>query len=200
MWKIREKDGDGELSNSYGSNQSLFSLEINHGGVFVQSSVLRYENGKVIFVDNVDIDEFSLIELSEILKEIGYQSPEPVYFHFCLPLMDLNKGLVPLSCDADVMVLGRYVKLTDVIAVYVEHGNSTLNNYGRSHFKDFMNLDESPASPEYNREMTKFCPNCEAKKKLTFDLNVPSNGLDESTRKGSSFKELVLYNPKVRQV
>lgn len=183
-----------------GDNHSLFSLEINHGGVFVQSSVLRYEKGNVTFVDNVDIDEFSLIELSEMLKEIGYRSPEPVYFHFRLPLIDLNKGLVPLSCDADVMVLGRYVKLTDVIGVYVEHGNSTLNNYGRSPLKDFMNLDESPASPEYNREMTKFCPNSEAKKKLTFDLNVPSNGIDENTRKDSSSKELVLYKPKVRQV
>ncbi|GJY43438.1 hypothetical protein Tco_0431651, partial [Tanacetum coccineum] len=105
---------------AYGSkNPTLFTLKINHGGFFTLVSPRRYINGKVNWFDGVDSNEFSIHELSEMLKLLGYKN-ERMFYHFKIPNIGLDLGLKPLVSDSDVIDMVKQVGSMKVIEVYIE--------------------------------------------------------------------------------
>ena len=81
----------------------MFTLKLHHGGKFTKFPSRRYANGKVNFVDYVDIDLFSAHDLDEMMEWLGYDGVAKIYYHFMIPDSDLDFGLKALGNDADVM-------------------------------------------------------------------------------------------------
>ncbi|GJR36991.1 mutator type transposase [Tanacetum coccineum] len=79
----------------------------------------RYINGKVNWFDGVDSNEFSIHELSEMLKLLGYKN-ERMFYHFKIPNNGLDLGLKPLVSDSDVIDMVKQVGSMKVIEVYIE--------------------------------------------------------------------------------
>ena len=59
---------------------NFFSLKIHHGGMFSDAPGRQYVNGRVSFVDNVDVDLFSVIDLNEIFMMLGYGGDRIMYY------------------------------------------------------------------------------------------------------------------------
>ncbi|CAI9272788.1 unnamed protein product [Lactuca saligna] len=73
------------------------------------------------------MDLFSIHELADMVRELGYKNGEPIYLHFHTPGTELDFGLMPLVTDGDVNNMSKYVKENKVLHIYIEHGQSTLN-------------------------------------------------------------------------
>nr|GEX29977.1 transposase, MuDR [Tanacetum cinerariifolium] len=87
-------------------DETLFSLKIHHGGFFTEPLGRCYTNGTFNYVELVDVDLFSVIELQEMLKTLGYKNKKnKMYYHFKIPNNNLDHGLQALGNDADVMNL-----------------------------------------------------------------------------------------------
>lgn len=184
MWKIRHSEDTDDVDDLYVGNKNLFYIQLHHGGYFVESPTRSYVNGKVTFIDTVDIDEFSIVELNHILKEVGYNDQVPVFYHFRLPLVEMSSGLVPLMCDADVNIFRRYVKLCWDHEIFCEHGHSILPTYGKPPLADFMIEPVLPLSPKYVRKRLSRTSDLQCPRKLLFDLNI--NASESISNNGSS--------------
>ncbi|GJW09039.1 hypothetical protein Tco_1571462 [Tanacetum coccineum] len=78
-------------------------------------------------VNVVDIDEFCLHDLKDMVVKLGYGVADLMYYHFLIPRLGLDYGLHPLNVDADVLEMTKYVKDYKIILVYVEHGSSNVD-------------------------------------------------------------------------
>nr|GEY08204.1 hypothetical protein [Tanacetum cinerariifolium] len=76
-------------------------------------------NGKVNWFDEVDSDEFSIHELREMLKLLGYKN-ERMFYHFKILNNGLDLGLKPLVLDSDVINMFKQLGSMKVIKVYIE--------------------------------------------------------------------------------
>ncbi|GJU65959.1 transposase, MuDR [Tanacetum coccineum] len=81
-----------------------------------EGCILEREN----WFDDVDVDGFSVIEVSCMLKELGYENPN-IKILYKKPTSDLDKGLEPLSKDIDVLELLSYVNKFKLIELFIEH-------------------------------------------------------------------------------
>ncbi|KAL4585030.1 hypothetical protein LXL04_009643 [Taraxacum kok-saghyz] len=139
LWRLRSRGEDTsnvDLKKLYNGMRNFFSLQINHGGMFTKSRSIRYVDGTVDYFDYVDIDLFSVHELDVMVKELGYVERQGLNYHFLIPELDLDFGLLPLLIDGDVHVLSTYVPTTSgVISVYIEHGQTSVTSY-------FQTIDE----------------------------------------------------------
>nr|GEW55923.1 transposase, MuDR [Tanacetum cinerariifolium] len=107
---------------------NLFTLKVNHGGVFTYVYGLKrtraprrvYKGGNADWFDDVDVDGFSVLEVSGMVKELGYENPQ-MKFYYKKPTADLDKGLEPLRKDIDVLDMLSYVNKYKLIEVFIEH-------------------------------------------------------------------------------
>ncbi|GKD36386.1 hypothetical protein Tco_1251895 [Tanacetum coccineum] len=74
-------------------------------------------NPKVSSVYVVDIDEFCLHGLKDMVVKLGYGVANLMYYTFFRPRLSLDYGLHPLTFDADVLELAKYVKDNKIILV-----------------------------------------------------------------------------------
>lgn len=88
------------------------------------------------------------------MKALGYRTPDPVYYHFRLPLVEMEKALIPMCSEEDVVRLFAYTDICKEMEIYVEHGKTVLSTYGRSPLQDFRLNFSPPVSPELNRSIT----------------------------------------------
>lgn len=108
----------------------MFSMKIHHGGMFTDPPGRMYVNGTESFIDNVDTDLFSVIELNDMIMMIGYRGDKKMYYKYMVPDSDLDNGLRALGSDQDVHDLSSYVLFGHkLINVYIEHGESKLDTY-----------------------------------------------------------------------
>lgn len=61
------------------------------------------------YVDYVDMDVFSVHELDDMFKEISCINGEAAYYHFIIPNIEIDFGLLPLGNDSYVLQLSKYV-------------------------------------------------------------------------------------------
>nr|GEV86602.1 hypothetical protein [Tanacetum cinerariifolium] len=129
---------------------NLFSLKVNHGGRFsyvygpkrtraprrvykcgnadcyvygpkrTRAPRRVYKGGNADWFDDVDADGFSNIEVSCMLKELGYENPN-IKILYKKPTPDLDKGLEPLSKDIDVLELLSYVNKFKLIELFIKY-------------------------------------------------------------------------------
>ncbi|GJZ15993.1 mutator type transposase [Tanacetum coccineum] len=86
-----------------------------------------YIGGHVSSVNIVDIDEFCLHDLKDMVVKLGYGVEDLMYCYFLIPSLGLDYGLHSLNVDADVLEMEKYVKDYKIILVYVEHGSSNVD-------------------------------------------------------------------------
>nr|KAJ0224071.1 hypothetical protein LSAT_V11C200087730 [Lactuca sativa] len=130
MWGLRNVGEIVNVQEVYAGYPNIFSIELHHGGSFTKFPNIRYINGQVRYFDVVDIDEFSVHELDLIMRELGYDGTEIMYYHFRLPNEGFDFGLRALGNDDDVRNLSRYVTHNNkMIKVYTEHGQTNLLTY-----------------------------------------------------------------------
>ncbi|KAJ9565744.1 LOW QUALITY PROTEIN: hypothetical protein OSB04_001710 [Centaurea solstitialis] len=132
LWQVKtyhEGDQIDEYVDVYDAYPDLVALKIHHGGKFTKFPGRRYERGKIHIVDLVGPDKFSVLELEGMMKEIGYKSPRPTYYHFVVPGKDLDYGLHALGSDRDVIEI---LWMVAIFEIYTEHWVSRVNTYDRS--------------------------------------------------------------------
>ncbi|KAL4580718.1 hypothetical protein LXL04_016920 [Taraxacum kok-saghyz] len=108
---------------------TLFRIKLFHGGEFTNFRYRKYIDGKVNYVDMVDIDEFSIHDLDAIMRGLRYVVPPYIYYHFLVPNGDFQFGFRPLGNDVGLLNLAQYVADHKLIRVYTEHGECTLLTY-----------------------------------------------------------------------
>ncbi|GJV40798.1 hypothetical protein Tco_1419238 [Tanacetum coccineum] len=121
---------DNENDNDYNKYKDVFDsvvsflvffyLKINHGGTFITPPMIRYKGGKANWVDDVDSDIFSIVEVTSMMKELGYDNPCMAYY-YKKPKKDLDNGLTELDVDKDVCEMLIYVDNFKVIKLYTDH-------------------------------------------------------------------------------
>nr|GEX97391.1 protein FAR1-related sequence 5-like isoform X1 [Tanacetum cinerariifolium] len=112
-----------------GDNRNLFLFEIHHGGMFTPRPVRTYVDGKVSYINLIDIDKFCIRDLNDMVIELGYRQANVMYNHFKIrPLINLDHGLHPLSGDFDVLELEKYVKDNKVTIAYIKHGSTMVES------------------------------------------------------------------------
>ncbi|GJT60279.1 retrotransposon protein, putative, ty1-copia subclass, partial [Tanacetum coccineum] len=113
-----------------GNFPTVFCLKINHGGAFTKPLKIRYKGGEVNWIDNIDSDDYSVNEVSDMMKNIGYDNVAMEYY-LKEPNTELDKGLRKLATDSDTLEMLKFVPKYMVIDLYVEHPVS----------KEPMNID-----------------------------------------------------------
>ncbi|KAL4587589.1 hypothetical protein LXL04_000461 [Taraxacum kok-saghyz] len=159
MWYLRLlKAARFNPKEAYDGHPTLCTIKLYHGGEFTKFPNVRYVEGKVNYVDNVDIEEFSIFQLDVIMKGLCYKGTQVMYYHFLVPGGDFHFGLRPLGNDDDFYNFAQYVREHKIMRVFIEHGNTNLLTY-------FMNpkpvrkvtivrLDEIQEEGEANAEVT----------------------------------------------
>ncbi|GJW26354.1 hypothetical protein Tco_0040165 [Tanacetum coccineum] len=108
------------------------TFEIHHG-CFTPTPSRSYVGGHVSSVNVVDIDEFCLYDLKDIVVKLGYGVADLMYYHFLIPRLGLDYGLHTLNVDADVLEMANI----------------------------FVTLKKAPieidSSPDVNRSLTPMC-------------------------------------------
>ena len=107
-------------------------------------------NGNVSYFDCVDVEEFSVLDLSDMVNQLGYKANVMMCYHFKKLDGDLDNGLHSLGNDHDVITLSEYVKLGHrEIDVYVQHDRTPLHQvYQEADFRTPKNsciIEEIPA-------------------------------------------------------
>ncbi|CAI9303756.1 unnamed protein product [Lactuca saligna] len=167
-WCVYSKLIGFSFSNGH---ENIFTLKIHHGGFFTKFPGRKYVEERLAFFDFVDTDLFSVHDLNDMIREIGYSADDTMYYHYRIPNLDLDFGLKALGNDQDVISMAQYIPQNRVINVYVEHGSTRLHTYFMSPSKVVIKqLDDDP-SPELNRIRPKNKGIGSCRKKL--DMNVP---------------------------
>nr|KAJ0213576.1 hypothetical protein LSAT_V11C400159250 [Lactuca sativa] len=115
-----------------------FSIKLHHGGKFTKIADIKNIGGQVCYIDYVDIDEFSVHELDDIMLDLGYPDPQmtevvdisdsPVIsYHSKIPNGDFQFGLRALGNDQYVINLSKYIPHNKLIEVY--NGKTNLLTY-----------------------------------------------------------------------
>ncbi|GKB68680.1 hypothetical protein Tco_0930092, partial [Tanacetum coccineum] len=109
------------------TQEALFSLKIHYAGCFTESPGRKYVNGDFAFFDCIDIDEFSVHEVNEMVKKISFSGRNIMYYSFLKPGMNLDIGLYALGNDDDARIMSEYIRLGyKMIEVYIEHDKTTV--------------------------------------------------------------------------
>ncbi|GJZ71885.1 transposase, MuDR [Tanacetum coccineum] len=101
----------------YSKFPSVFSLEIHHGGKLSEAPNRLYDGGEVNWFDQIDSDGFSVVEVNQMLKCLGYLNPKMEYWY----KMPDKDALLSLSNDNDVLRFIKYVDRYKLMQLYVVH-------------------------------------------------------------------------------
>ncbi|GJZ44113.1 mutator type transposase [Tanacetum coccineum] len=118
-----EDEIDEELA--YINDPNLFSIKIHHGGYFTNPPNREYKKGTFNYFDMVDVDLFSVIDLNDMLCQLGYGKKDIMHYHYKILNNSLNYGLLALASDVDVRSMIKYIGKLKRIEVYVQHGQGS---------------------------------------------------------------------------
>lgn len=92
-----------------------FSIKLFHGGVWTENPK-RYNSGFVEYFDFCNVDEMSLLELFEMVKECGGFGCNELWYKD--PGTDIEKGLFKLETDTDVMIMCSPLPKCKFVEIY----------------------------------------------------------------------------------
>ncbi|RYR72345.1 hypothetical protein Ahy_A02g006550 [Arachis hypogaea] len=90
----------------------------------LQGGTVRYLGGETSIVDYCDEDEWSLIEVYEIVSRQGYLKKDIAAMWYKAVNAGLEDGLTMLKTDKDAMDMARIGVKDDMVEVYVVHKTS----------------------------------------------------------------------------
>nr|KAJ0201073.1 hypothetical protein LSAT_V11C600321680 [Lactuca sativa] len=85
---------------------TIFSIRLFYGGKFTKFPGRRYVKGKERYIDLLDIDEFCVHDIDEMMETLGY--------------VEEDFGLFALASDSDINHLGTYVGKHKVLIVLMK--------------------------------------------------------------------------------
>nr|KAJ0209959.1 hypothetical protein LSAT_V11C400177530 [Lactuca sativa] len=133
---------------------TIFSIRLFYGGEFMKFPGRRYIKGKERYIDLLDIDEFCVHDIDEMMETLGcVEEGKLLYYHFKRPFSDLDFGLFALASDSDIKHLGTYVGQHKLIEVYVEHGKTKLLTYTMSSTPSKVRIEEIVDQPSCSRRL-----------------------------------------------
>ncbi|QHO50930.1 uncharacterized protein DS421_1g26530 [Arachis hypogaea] len=104
---------------------SDFSVKIYHQGRFrLEGGAVRYLGGETCIVDFCNDDEWSLIEVYEIVCRQDYLKKDITAMWYKAVNASLEEGLSMLKNDKDAMDMARIGVRDDMVEVYVVHKTS----------------------------------------------------------------------------
>ncbi|KAL4565821.1 hypothetical protein LXL04_029927 [Taraxacum kok-saghyz] len=122
IWELRKGLKNPDLDKAYGNDSNAtdnyFTLKLHYGGVFTKVPGRKYKNGNVAYFDFVDIDIFSVHDINEMVRYIGYLTKTPLFYQYCKPNICLDYGLMPLG-----RVNIGYLTKTPLFYQYCHSGN-----------------------------------------------------------------------------
>nr|KAJ0203901.1 hypothetical protein LSAT_V11C500237260 [Lactuca sativa] len=79
MWNLRGPHTIApDLDKDYNGHENFFTLKIHHGGFFSKFPGRKYVEGRLAFYDFVDTDLFSVHDLNDMIREIGYSVDDTI--------------------------------------------------------------------------------------------------------------------------
>ncbi|KAL4570509.1 hypothetical protein LXL04_026165 [Taraxacum kok-saghyz] len=128
IWELRKGLKHPHLDKAYEATDNYFTLKLHYGCVFTKVP---------------DIDLFSVHDINEMVRDIGYLTETPLFYQYCKPNICLDYGLIPLGNDQDVLTMTTYIPRHREIYVYIETGETTTFIYDKSSSKVIIEeLDE----------------------------------------------------------
>ncbi|XP_035845219.1 uncharacterized protein LOC118491500 [Helianthus annuus] len=121
-WYIREGVDHDEVMQLYEGFPNLFSFRIHHGGRLTHPPGRTYVGGRINYVDLIDIDLFSVHEVSLMINELGYSVNDHIIYHYLNPKKDMDNGIEELGTDSDVLRFSAHVEEHKLIELYTTHG------------------------------------------------------------------------------
>ncbi|GJS04788.1 hypothetical protein Tco_0321296 [Tanacetum coccineum] len=92
-----------------GRTPKSLTLKIHHGGWFTPTPSRSYIGEQVSSVNVVDIDEFCLHDLKDMVVKLVYGVEDLMYCHFLITSLGLDYGLHSLNVDVDVLEMEKYL-------------------------------------------------------------------------------------------
>nr|KAJ0203928.1 hypothetical protein LSAT_V11C500259960 [Lactuca sativa] len=153
-WRIRANMEEIDVEKHYVGHPTIFSIRLFYGGEFTNFPGRRCVKGKERYVDLLDIDEFCVHDIDEMMETLGcLEEGKLLYYHFKRPFSDLDFGLFELASDSDINHLGTYVGKHKLIEVYVEHGKTVLHTYTMSSTHSKVRIEEIVDQPSCSRRL-----------------------------------------------
>ena len=112
-----------------GDSRIYFSIELNHGGFFVGTGSNRsYVDGKFVWFDYCDRNNWSVSVVHDIVEELGYEIAGRIKVYWCLPGLAVNKnGLREVKKDENTEDMTAMVTFGHhFMKMYLDHNDSIL--------------------------------------------------------------------------
>nr|XP_043632998.1 uncharacterized protein LOC122604166 [Erigeron canadensis] len=142
------------MSFIFDDYEGLLSLNVHYGGKFIINPKRQYVDGKVDSFDFIDVEEFSLNDINEIMKEIGYKHGI-CYYHYLVPKSNLDDGLRALIYDMHIETMKKYAPKYKQIKVFVEHSCGLSIDQIREKTPELEPIRENVVETELENEPTR---------------------------------------------
>ncbi|KAM0063423.1 hypothetical protein Hdeb2414_s0003g00090721 [Helianthus debilis subsp. tardiflorus] len=141
-WYIREELDHEQVMQLYNGFPNLFSFQIHHGDRLTNPPGRTYVSGRINYVDLINIDLFSVHEVSLMINELA--GNDLVIYHYLNPKKYINNGIEELGTDSDVLWLSTHVEEHKLIELYATHGLNNIKEYFNSPTKpqDSLTIEE----------------------------------------------------------
>lgn len=110
-------------------------LKIHYSDMFTKPPIGKYINSIISCIYDVDTNLFLVHELDEIVRELGYQNGQTLYYNFLYPRLLLRLWLISFRNDQDVPKMVTYVPKHRIIRLDIENGQTKVPTYFKSPFK-----------------------------------------------------------------
>ncbi|XP_062010891.1 uncharacterized protein LOC133727313 [Rosa rugosa] len=171
MWGIfREYGPPGEIP------ENLYTMEIFHGGYFDKKldgtwkyKVPKFNKlGGKIYLDGLDPDLISWVEMNNIAHALGYRE-KPISYHFKIPRTPPNEGFIQIKSDGDAIEMVKMIPLKKrQITVYITGGGPRKKEEAYAEFA--LPPDEDFANPLNNQTLRE-------KERAFFEANLMASRL-----------------------
>lgn len=114
----------------------------------------RYVKGKERYVGLVDIDEFCVHDIDQMMESVGcVEEGKLLHHHFKRAFSYLDFGLFVLASDCDINHLKTYVGKYKAIEVYTKYGKTMLHTYLMSINPTKVRIEEIVDQPSCSRRL-----------------------------------------------
>ena len=101
------------------AKSDYFTIVVHHGGKFVYNLNIRYSGRRVFYFDLCHIDAISMIEINDMIQQLGYLGPMTCYWRLSWRALKVD-DLRPLRIDFDVVNMIATLPKNHYLHVYLE--------------------------------------------------------------------------------
>jgi hypothetical protein len=137
------------------ANKDCFTFEIHHGGFFYHLDMdkerKKYKNGYTHYLDEIDPEKCSWVELNNIAWDLGYRS-RPISYWYKLPRVPASDGYKPIISDEDVVEMTHHIPPRKrILQLYITGGGPRL-------VKEAKKDDVVPRPPDWSNPLNTWLP------------------------------------------